>query len=152
LRADGGSDTLLGVERVQLKDTWLALDFDGAAGAAAKIIVAAFGEELLPAYLGVGISLADQGLSQGDLAALVVDTNLMNDGGTNAGFVNTVFENLLGRSANILEEQLYTGYLSQGLYSKADLLNLAANTTAANAGMVEFAIDYIGLPYDAGLV
>jgi len=63
-----------------------------------------------------------------------------------------VFENLLGRSANILEEQLYTGYLDQGLYSKADLLNLAANTTAANAGMVEFAIDYIGLPYDAGLV
>ena len=152
LRADGGSDTLLGVERVQLKDTWLALDFDGAAGAAAKIIVAAFGEELLPAYLGVGISLADQGLSQGDLAALVVDGNLMNDGGTNVGFVNTVFENLLGRSANILEEQLYTGYLDQGLYSKADLLNLAANTTAANASMVEYAIDYVGLPYDAGLV
>jgi len=100
----------------------------------------------------VGISLADQGLSQGDLAALVVDGNLMNDGGTNVGFVNTVFENLLGRSANSLEEQLYTGYLSQGLYSKADLLNLAANTTAANAGMVEYAIDYVGLPYDAGLV
>ena len=43
-----------------------------------------------------------------------------------------MFENLLGLEANILEEQLYTGYIEQGLYSKADLLSLAADTTAAN--------------------
>jgi len=36
--------------------------------------------------------------------------------------------------------------------TQADLLNLAANTTAANAGMVEYAIDFVGLSYDAGLV
>jgi len=59
---------------------------------------------------------------------------------------------LLGREANILEEQLYTGYIEQGLYSKADLLSLATDTTAANASMVDYAVDFVGLPYDAGLV
>jgi len=73
--------------------------------------------ELLPSYLGVGIGLADQGLSQADLAALDVSANLMDDGGMHVGFVDTVFENLPGRAANILERQLYSGYLDQGLYS-----------------------------------
>ena len=147
----GFTDTLTEVERLQFSDTWVAMDFNGQAGSAAKIICAAFGQELLPQYLSVGIGLADSGQSMQDLAGLVVSSGLMGYT-TQADFVNTVFNNLLSRDANILEETLYVDYLVQGLYTEADLLAIAADTQMANALMVDYAIDNVGLPYDAGLV
>jgi len=152
LTVGGFTDTLTDVERLQFSDTWLALDFNGQAGSAAKIIVAAFGQELLPQYLSVGIGLADSGQTMGDLASLIVNAGLMQDEGTNEGFINAVFNNLLSRDANLLEETLYSDYLNRGLYTKADLLVIAAETQMANALMVDYAIDNVGLPYDAGLV
>ena len=150
--AAGFTDELQEVERLQLSDTWLALDFNGQAGAAAKIIVAAFGQELLPQYLSVGIGLADSGQSAKDLADLVVGSNLMDYDGSGAEFIDLVFNNLLSRDANVLEQTLYGDYLDRGLYTQAELLAIAADTQMANALMVDYAIDNVGLPYDAGLV
>jgi len=142
----GKSDRLLNVERLRFEDQWVALDMNGNAGNAAKMIVAAFGSELLDAYLGTGIGLADDGLSMSDLANLVVNTGLM-PYSTSGQFVDLVFNNLLERDANALEKNLYSGYLDDGLYTEADLLVMAANTQMSNAYMLEFAIDNVGLPY-----
>ena len=148
----GAEDTLTGVERIQLSDTWLALDFNGGAGNAAKVICAGFGQEYLSQYLSVGIGFADSGLSMDDLSSLVVNSGLMTHDGSSKGFVNEVFNNLLGRDANALEELMYVNYLDDGLYSEAQLLTIASETALANSLMVEYAIDNVGLPYDAGLV
>jgi len=142
----GKSDRLLDVERLHFEDQWVALDMNGNAGNAAKIIVAAFGSELLDDYLGIGIGVADDGLSMAGLANLVVNTGLM-PYSTSGQFVDLVFNNLLDRDANALEKNLYSGYLDDGLYTEADLLVMAANTQMSNAYMLDFAIDNVGLPY-----
>ena len=142
----GKSDRLLNVERLHFEDQWVALDMNGNAGNAAKMIVAAFGSELLDDYLGIGIGVADDGLSMSGLANLVVNTDLM-PFSTSGQFVDLVFNNLLDRDANALEKSLYSGYLNDGLYTEADLLVMAADTQMANASMLDFAIDNVGLPY-----
>ena len=142
----GKSDRLLDVERLHFEDQWVALDMNGNAGNAAKMIVAAFGSELLDDYLGIGIGVADDGLSMSGLANLVVNTDLMLFS-TSGQFVDLVFNNLLDRDANALEKSLYSGYLDDGLYTEADLLVMAANTQMSNAYMLDFAIDNVGLPY-----
>ncbi len=145
------TDQLKGVERIRLKDKWLATDFDGQAGAAAKVITAAFGKDLLSTYLSVGIAQADSGQSVKDLCDLVVNSGLMNYS-NNTDFVNLIYNNLLSRDANLLESATFVNYLETGLYTQSGLMEMAANTSMATALMTDYAIGSIGLPYDAGLV
>lgn len=145
-----GSDKLTGIERIRLDDGWYALDISGNAGNAGKIIVAAFGADLLPEYFSVGLGLADSGLGLHDLASLVMSTGLVTT--DHEDFLETVFDNLLDRPPNSFEEAVYLGYLENNLYSHSDLLVMGANTSYAETFLLEFAQDYVAMPYDPGLV
>ena len=59
----GGFDSLAGVERLQFADQQLALDLDGAAGQAARLLGAVFGPASVPnpGYVGIALSLLDGG-------------------------------------------------------------------------------------------
>ena len=153
LNAGSKSDRLLSVERLQFDDKWVALDLDGGAGDAAKVIIAAFGSASLEKYLGAGIGLADSGSSMADLANLVINNkDKLMPYSTPAEFVDIMYNNLLGRDANLLESAQYVGFLNQGLYTEAELLVLASQTTYTGAFMLDFAIDNVGLPYESALV
>ena len=72
--AQDGIDTLTGVERLQFSDQKLALDLDGTAGTAAKLIGAVFGAAAVhnPSYMGVALGLLDTGWSAPQLADAAV--------------------------------------------------------------------------------
>lgn len=145
------TDLLTGVERLQFSDTWVAIDLNGNAGTAARVIATAFGKAYLNELTGVGISLVDGGYSGLDLCELIVQLGLVPTQ-TNAAFVQQVFTNVAGRPPNFIELPLYTRLLDTGEYTKATLMHLAANSPLVEDIVWQSAIGFVGLAYQPSLV
>ena len=147
-------ETLANVERIQFTDRSYAIDTEGNAGIAAKTVIACFGGPSINQYLGPALSLVDQGYTFSSLANLVVDAGLLDaaTGGTNQGFVNHVFANVVGRDPSALESAIYVNQLESGDISQSGLLALAAQTSLADAQMMELIGSGIGLFYQETLV
>ncbi|TXI19698.1 MAG: calcium-binding protein [Nitrosomonas sp.] len=125
-----GNDTLFEMERLRFTDKNLALDLkDGqAANSSIRIIGAAFGPATIeehPDYVGVGLNLFDSGQSMLNVSQLAVDVmgNLPND-----DFVDTVYQNVVGTAPSVTDHDFFTGWLEDGVYTQAQLLEIAANT------------------------
>jgi hypothetical protein len=140
--ADSGTDTLVGVERLAFTDKRLAFDLgsDQSAGKAVRVIGAAFDAGAIaehPDWIGAGMQLLDAGMSLLEACGIVVQ--LMGNP-SDASFVDTVFNNVVGRLPSGDERLHYTGMLqgSGGSMTQAELLQLAANVdvNAANIGLV----------------
>ena len=143
------TDSLTGVERVTFSDKAFAFDLDGSAGKAAKAIVAAFGKKAVTDYLGIAAGLTDKGATIESLAKLVVDNNLIPSDHTQ--FVNTVFENVVGRKPNALELINFKGMLDRGETTTTSLLALAANVPLVEGRIQEIAIAGVALEYQPSL-
>jgi Ca2+-binding RTX toxin-like protein len=141
---DEGTDTLVAIERLRFADKSVALDLDGAAGSTAKLIGAIFGEaHLLPAYVGIGISLFDGGWSSAEVAGFALETALYAElagSRSNADFVRRVYTNVVGHEPSAAEQAHYQGILDRGEMTQAQLAIFAAET-AENAA----SIDFVGL-------
>jgi hypothetical protein len=143
------TDMLTGVERVTFSDKAYAFDLDGSAGKAAKAIIAAFGKSAVSEYLGIAAGMTDQGATIESLAKIVVDNNLVPSDHT--GFVNTVFENVVGRKPNALELINFKGMLDRGEVTTTSLLSLAANVPLVEGRMLEIAVAGVALEYQPSL-
>jgi len=142
------SDILISMERISLTDTSYALDTDGNAGTAAKVIISAFGAENLSSYMSSILSVVDGGKTIASLSDYVIELGLIDTvigSSSNDSFVNHVFENVVGRLPNIVEQAIYTDYLDNGTYTKSSLLALAANTTLTENLVTANSIDLIGV-------
>ena len=139
-----GTDTLVAIERLRFADKSVALDLDGAAGSTAKLIGAIFGEaHLLPAYVGIGISLFDGGWSSAEVAGFALETALYAElagSRSNADFVRRIYTNVVGHEPSAAEQAHYQGTLDRGEMTQAQLAIFAAET-AENAA----SIDFVGL-------
>jgi hypothetical protein len=139
----GGTDTLVGIERVVFSDRSVAFDTLGSAGSAARIIGAAFGTaNMTAAFMGIGIRLFDGGISMHDAAQLALGTPLflqLAGGHDDTSFVKEVFLNVVGRVPTFAEQSYYVGVLASGV-SQADLL-----ASAANSVFTADTIDLVGL-------
>lgn len=147
-----GTDDLVGVERIGFSDLHLALDLDGAAGTVAKLVGAVFGASYLaqPALVGVGIALADCGLSAAALADLAVATDLritLAGGAGHRELVLQLWHNVIGGTADeatvsALVEQLDRGELTPGA------LALLAAELEQNLQQIDLVgLGASGLPY-----
>ncbi|HIB84880.1 MAG TPA: cadherin repeat domain-containing protein, partial [Chromatiaceae bacterium] len=159
------SDTLVSMERIQFSDKNYALDLDGNAGVAAKAIITCFGQDSLASYMSAGLTLADGGSTLDEICELVAGMGYIESIkgiSTNSAFVDFIFENVVGRSPNLMESSMYTAYLDDGAYTKGSLLTLAANTSLVDKLLTESAVDLSGvagsadgeilaLQYDIGL-
>lgn len=129
----GNTDTLTGIERLQFADTRMALDLDGAAGATARIIGAAFGEQYLtlaPAYVGDGLSCFDAGLSMEQVAEVALNSDLflqLAGSRNNAAVITQLYRAVVGIAPSTSDLDAILDILSGGM-SQAELLVLAANT------------------------
>jgi hypothetical protein len=142
-------NTLLGIERLVFSDQSFALDIDGNAGIAAKIIISAFGTETVNKFLSAGLSLVDEGLSQDDLSRLIIDNQLMesiNGVTDDRTFVDFVFNNVVGRMPEMAEQTLLTGHLDSGRYTRSSFLTAAAGLELVDNQLIHQAIDLIGVP------
>lgn len=128
---------LANVERVQGIDPLnpsnnisRALDLDGNAGQAARLLGALAGADALQneALVGEAISYVDtygiDGISQQLVDWGVVDS--LAGGTDSASLVTTLFENIAGTAPSQAELDEFTGYIDSGVWTKADALDFAA--------------------------
>lgn len=140
-----GTDSLAGIERLQFSDRKLALDLDGAAGNAAKVLGAAYGKAYLtPEFVGTAIGLFDNGMTMQQVCQLAIHTDLflqLAGSHGNVDFVNLVYRNVVGSAPSDADRDYYVGLLQGGGgMSQADLLAAAANCVPNQTN-----IDLVGL-------
>jgi hypothetical protein len=135
------TDYLSNIERLQFSNGKLALDLDGNAGDAARLIGTLLGPSYVKdkALAGLVIGLLDQNYSSEAIASMGLGTSMylgLAGSGSNEAFVKHVFKNVVGRPPADAELQTYVGMLSSGT-SQAALAVMAADT--------EFTAEKIGL-------
>ncbi len=143
LRGSEGRDTLTGIERLQFGDGAVALDLEGHAGSVARLVGALFGRSALARgdLVGLGLSLADQGVSPAELAALAVGSDLFAQAAgshSNADFVRLVYRNVVGTAPSDAEWNHYVQQLDSGAITQAALALLASESDL-NAQQIDLA-------------
>ena len=135
------TDYLSNIERLQFSNGKLALDLDGNAGDAARLIGTLLGPSYVKdkALAGLVIGLLDQNYSSEAIASMGLGTSMylgLAGSGSNEAFVKHVFKNVVGRPPQEAELQTYVGMLSSGT-SQAALAVMAADTefTAGQIGL-----------------
>lgn len=144
--AVAGVDTLLNVERLQFSDQSVALDLDGAAGQAVKIIGAVFGPASVAnrQFVGAALKVLDSGWSYDQLATAAVGIT-----GKSGPFevVSMLWTNVLGTAPTAAQAAPIVALLEQGL-SLGQLTVLAADMpqNASNidlVGLVQGGVEYL---------
>ncbi len=142
-----GSDLVRGVERLAFADRHVALDLDGNAGLAVKILAAVVGTAAIQNASHVGRVLAqlDSGKSADQVADYVIDAAL-GVPHTHESFVALLYANVTGAAPDGADLAHYTRLLDTGRATQSSLALLAAEGGANLAR-----IDLVGLA-DHGLV
>jgi hypothetical protein len=133
---DGVTTSLQQVERVHFDDVSLALDFDGSAGAVAKILGSVLGSSAVgnPLLAAIGLKAMDGGMSAEDLMQFALDAVLGADAGPDA-VVDLLFTNSVGTAPSPAQHAFFTGLLTSGLYSESSLGMLAAESSVNLVGI-----------------
>ncbi|WP_194792938.1 cadherin domain-containing protein [Caenimonas koreensis] len=150
-----GTDGLTSVERLQFTNANVAFDLDGNAGMVVKLIGALFGAPTShnATAVGIGIGYADEGMTELQLANLVVasDAFAQQAGShSNTDFVNYVYHNLYGVAPTASVRAELVGLLDSHTLTQGAMAVLAAHqdVNAVNVdivGLTAHGIDYI--PY-----
>jgi len=131
-------------ERVVFTDKAVAYDAAGRAGDVYALLAAALGTaDVTKAYTGIGISLADAGWTNKQLATalLATDTYKADAGGvSDETFIKHVYKNVYGTNATLAEVTALTTWMTTNKYSQADVL-----VTASELASFETAIGLVGL-------
>ena len=139
-------------ERVVFTDKAVAYDAAGRAGDVYALLSAALGvADVTAAYEGIGISLADKGWTNKQLAEALLNTNVYK---TDAGgvsdetFIKHVYKNVMGTDATLADVTALTNWMNVNHYSQADVLVTASElstfeTTIGLTGLATTGIDYI---------
>lgn len=135
-----GSDMLAHVDRLLFSDLGLALDINGHAGTAAKVMAAVFGPEALqnPVLAGVALRLLDGGMGEDALVRLALQARLGADPGHRA-VVDLLYTHLAGHAPTDAEAAPFVAWLD-GSMSPEALGVMAAHSTLNTAH-----IDLVGL-------
>lgn len=137
----GTTDSLLGIERLSFSDGQVALDLNGVAGEAARVLAAVFGPTELadPHAVGTAIALLDQGLSVSDLAQKAIDLALGPQAHDDA-VVDLLYTNVVGAPPSLAEHDKYLAWLLDTSYTQGELAQYAADSAVTAAR-----IDLVGL-------
>jgi hypothetical protein len=141
------SETLSNIERLYFTDKAYALDLDGNAGIAAKVIIATFGASDISTYMAAVLPAVDAGSTLDGLCDLVVQLELIESlvGSSDmSSFVEYVYGNVVGRELNAFEAAMMEN-ISTGGSTKAELLKLAVQTDDVASQITTNAIDLIGV-------
>jgi hypothetical protein len=141
-----GTDTLSGIERlVFFNNEGLALDLDGRAGTVAKLIGAILGREFVDneTFVGIGLKLLDQGMSEQTLAQYALTALNKVDHGD---IVDQLWHCVIGTPIAAADHAYFTGLLDSGMNPGA-LALMAANTSYNEANINLTGLAQQGLPY-----
>jgi hypothetical protein len=131
-------------ERVVFTDKAVAYDAAGRAGDVYALLAAALGTaDVTKAYTGIGISLADAGWTNKQLATalLATDTYKTDAGGvSDETFIKHVYKNVMGTDATLSDVTALTNWMTANHYNQADVL-----VAASELASFETAIGLVGL-------
>ena len=131
-------------ERVVFTDKAVAYDAAGRAGDVYALLAAALGTaDVTKAYTGIGISLADAGWTNKQLAQalLATDTYKTDAGGvSDETFIKHVYKNVMGTDATLSDVTALTNWMTANHYNQADVL-----VAASELASFETAIGLVGL-------
>lgn len=141
-----GSDSLKSIERLKFSDVSVALDLDGHAGQAAKLLGAVFGASSVAnkQFVGIALSLLDGGMSYEQLASAALGVTGKT---SNADVASLLWTNLFGAAPTTDQVAPIVSILDGGM-SQGALTVLAADTSL-NAekinlvGLSQSGIDFI---------
>jgi hypothetical protein len=144
----GLHDSLKNIERLQFSDTKVALDLDGHAGTVAKFIGAVFGASSVQnaAYVGIGLSLLDGGMSEDALMQLALNARL-GAGASDAAVVTTLYENVVGSPIPAGALAAYTDQIAHGEVTQVGLARMAADVSLNTAHIGLTGLAATGLAY-----
>jgi hypothetical protein len=138
-------------ERVVFTDKAIAYDAAGRAGDVYALLAAALGvADVTKAYTGIGISLADKGWTNKELATALLATDVYKadaGGVSNETFIKNVYKNVYGTNATLTQVTDYTAWMTASNLSQADVLVAASElaafeTTIGLVGLATTGIDY----------
>ncbi|HZX29622.1 MAG TPA: DUF4214 domain-containing protein, partial [Telluria sp.] len=148
-----GTDTLVGIERLQFADKAVALDVDGAAGQAYRLYRAAFDRAPDAAGLGFWIAAIDQGRSLKSIAGGFIGSsefsNLYSGDSTNARVVDHLYQNVLHRTPDAAGRTFWIGVLDAHTATLPEVLvalSESGENTQAVAELIGLGVDYT--PYN----
>jgi hypothetical protein len=140
-----GQQQVSGIERLKFSDTSVALDLNGNAGTAVKILGAVFGKAAATnkEYVGIGIDLLDKGMGYDTLAGLALGAAKAT---TNDQIVTTLWTNVVGSAPSANDKAPVVKMLEDGM-APGVLARLVAetsfNTTNVNlVGLAQTGIEY----------
>ena len=145
------SYTLANHERVVFTDKAVAFDAAGRAGDVYALLAAALGTaDVTKAYTGIGISLADSGWTNKQLAEALLATDVYKTdagGVSNETFIKHVYKNVFGTDATLTQVTEYTTWMTTSNLSQADVLVAASElaafeTTIGLVGLATTGIEY----------
>ncbi len=149
-----GTDTLLGVDRLQFTDTNVAFDLGPtqSAGQTAEILGAAFGPGALTnaTYVGIGLKLFDAGQTLANVATLILNGGFVTTASAGA-FVSAVWSNVVGSPIDAQDLATFSQMITSAANpaaEEAQLLAMAAGTQANQthiglSGLAQHGIDYV---------
>ena len=138
-------------ERVVFTDKAIAYDASGRAGDVYALLSAALGvADVTTAYTGIGISLADAGWTNKQLADALLNTSVYKTdagGVSNETFIKHVYKNVFGTDATLTQVTDYTAWMTNSNLSQADVLVAASElaafeTTIGLTGLATTGIEY----------
>ena len=138
-------------ERVVFTDKAVAYDATGRAGDVYALLAAALGTaDVTNAYKGIGISLADAGWTNKQLAEVLLNTSVYKadaGGVSDETFIKHVYKNVFGTDATLTQVTDYTAWMTNSKLSQADVLVAASElaafeTTIGLVGLATTGIDY----------
>ena len=138
-------------ERVVFTDKAIAYDAAGRAGDVYALLAAALGTtDVTNAYKGIGISLADAGWTNKQLAEALLATDVYKTdagGVSNETFIKHVYKNVYGADATLTQVTDYTAWMTNSKLSQADVLVAASElaafeTTIGLVGLATTGIEY----------
>jgi hypothetical protein len=145
----GGTDLLVGIERVKFADgSAVALDIDGAAGQAYRLYQAAFNRKPDAGGVGFWLDQLDHGLALQKMAQFFLDSpesaatyGKLDDN----AFVNLIYANVLHRAPDASGLKFYLDGFSAGSFTRAQVLegfSESPENHAALIGAMVNGIDY----------
>lgn len=143
--SEKNSVELLGVQRIKFSTYSIATDINGNAGNVAKILGAVFGKDAIQnkGFVGVSLSLLDNGMSTRDFASLAL---AVKGASTSEQIATTLWTNIVGKTPTAAENASLVDIMDSGV-SAGDLTMVAADLALNHLNVDLVGLSQNGLAY-----
>ena len=141
-------DSLVNIERLQFTDTNVALDLDGNAGKAAKIMGVVFGSDEISNKISIGTYIyhLDTGMTYEEVMQLAIDTAL-GANPSSLSVIDLIWTNIVGPPTPVDNLPQYSALIDNGTYSAAELAVVAADHSLNVTNIDLIGLSQTGLEY-----